>query len=97
MSNGESFIEPHQNYFSVGFRYSDGDIGAAAQVSTDKDWLHIITDSDEGHAMLNIECLPHLIKALQDLYAKQHPRASEPRQCLFLDGVVIDGFLVVDP
>lgn len=39
--------------------------GPQARISHDDTWLHITTDDYEGHAMLNIETLPVLIRALQ--------------------------------
>lgn len=41
--------------------------GPVAQVSHDDSWLHITTDAYEGHAMLNIEALPKLRKALAEI------------------------------
>lgn len=38
--------------------------GPCAQVTWDGAWLHIITDDYEGHAMLNIEAIEPLRKAL---------------------------------
>jgi hypothetical protein len=38
--------------------------GPTAQITWDKDWLHIVTDDYEGNAMVNIETLPALRRAL---------------------------------
>ncbi len=38
--------------------------GPIAEVEWDDNWLHITTDPYEGSAMLNIEALPYLRKAL---------------------------------
>lgn len=38
--------------------------GPRADIYWDETWLHIVTDSYEGHVMLNIEALPHLRLAL---------------------------------
>lgn len=38
--------------------------GPVCEVDHDKDWLHITTDPYEGHAMISIEALPALRKAL---------------------------------
>ena len=67
------FIEGSPPLFRVGGRYEDGDCGPVAEVSYDGNWLHIVTDSFEGHAMLNIEVLPLLIEALQQLNEARNP------------------------
>lgn len=38
--------------------------GQSAAITYDDSWLHIVTDDYEGHAMLNIETLPVLRRAL---------------------------------
>lgn len=50
----------------VGARYTDGIAhdGPVAVITHNADWLNICTDRYEGNAMLNIEALPHLRKAL---------------------------------
>lgn len=46
----------------------DGDYaGPAARVYYDENWLHINTDDYEGNAMLNIEALPALRRALAQI------------------------------
>jgi hypothetical protein len=47
----------------VSFRRGDYH-GPMARIDWDDDWLHIVTDDHEGHAMLNIEALPKLRLAL---------------------------------
>jgi aminoglycoside phosphotransferase len=47
--------------------------GPVAQVYADKDWLWIVTDDYEGVAMLNIEALPHLRRALTRLAKTLNP------------------------
>lgn len=65
LSIGKPFIKGSAaDGFQVGFIYPDGQWGPCAQVTFEKDWLHIVTDSYEGHAMLKIESLPALRKAL---------------------------------
>lgn len=44
--------------------YDDPYHGPVARVSYDKTWLNIVTDDYEGAAMLNIEALPYLRRAL---------------------------------
>lgn len=52
----------------VSFWYaSDGHLGTSARVSFDKNWLWIVTDDHEGSAMLHIECLPKLRRALASI------------------------------
>jgi hypothetical protein len=41
--------------------------GPVARVSYDKDWLYICTDDYEGNAMLDIEALPYLRRALAQI------------------------------
>ncbi len=54
--------------FQVGAAATDSDyIGPVADVSFDDKWLHITTDDYEGAAMLNIEALPFLLKALRQI------------------------------
>lgn len=50
--------------------------GPCARVEYDKKWLSITTDDHEGAAMLNIEALPFLIEALQNIEAKMKAEAS---------------------
>lgn len=65
------FIEADADGFRVGARNPDSDyVGPVARVSFDDQWLHIITDDYEGAAMLNIEALPMLRRALARI-AKQ--------------------------
>ena len=45
-------------------RHPDGYEGPVARVSFDKTWLYVNTDDYEGHAMMNIETLPMLRRAL---------------------------------
>jgi hypothetical protein len=42
--------------------------GPVGHVYADDNWIHIVTDPYEGHAMLNIETLPELIKILSDIH-----------------------------
>lgn len=46
-----------------GYQY----LGPAARVSYDKDWLYIVTDDHEGNAMLDIEALSALRRALAQI------------------------------
>ncbi len=48
--------------------------GPAAQVTYDDKWLHICTDDYEGNAMLNIEALPYLQKALRQIARERKAR-----------------------
>jgi hypothetical protein len=41
--------------------------GPVAEVTWDDTWLNITTDKYEGHAMLNIEALPYLRRALAQI------------------------------
>lgn len=41
--------------------------GPEARISADGEWLNIVTDEYEGAAMLNIEALPQLRRALSRL------------------------------
>lgn len=41
--------------------------GPTASVTYDDSWLNIVTDDCEGHAMLNIETLPQLRRALAEI------------------------------
>ncbi len=50
--------------------------GPTAQVSYDEDWLHIITDDSEGHAMLNIEALPQIREALAAIAKERRAKAK---------------------
>lgn len=62
----EPFIKtlPDGGYL-VGARDAERDYdGPAARVHADDTWLNIVTDDYEGHAMLNIETLPMLRRAL---------------------------------
>lgn len=59
----------------VGAKNGNGYHGPVAHVSHDKNWLHVTTDDYEGHAMLNIEALPFLIKALRTI---QRERRTPP-------------------
>jgi hypothetical protein len=55
----------------------DGDYkGPEAAVYADKDWLYVVTDDYEGHAMMNIETLPALIKALQRIKSELAAKAK---------------------
>jgi hypothetical protein len=38
--------------------------GPTAHITWDETWLNITTDDYEGHAMINIEALPYLRRAL---------------------------------
>lgn len=51
--------------------------GPVARVSADKNWLVIETDAYEGHAMLNVEALPALIRALRQLQSERTAREQE--------------------
>lgn len=51
--------------------------GPEAVVSYANGWLHINTDDYEGHAMLNIEALPYLRRALAQIAKEQ--KARPPR------------------
>jgi hypothetical protein len=57
--------EPGQKQFGVGCHDKATDYhGPFAFITFDKDWLWISTDDYEGTAMLNIEALPMLRRAL---------------------------------
>jgi hypothetical protein len=61
----KGFIEYGDDVIYVGTRDNESTYeGPTARVDYDKDWLNITTDDYEGHAMLNIEALPHLRRAL---------------------------------
>ena len=51
--------------------------GPVAEVTHDKDWLHIETDPYEGHVMLNIEALPYLQKALRAVAKERAKRIAK--------------------
>ncbi len=53
--------------------YSDY-YGPCARVSVDDDWVTICTDDYEGNAVLNIEALPFLIRALKKLNKRRIER-----------------------
>jgi len=58
----------------------DGDTGYSgpcARITFDRDWLYICTDDYEGNAMLNIEALPNLRRALARV-AKRVSALSDP-------------------
>ena len=64
------------NDLVVGCKATNSDYeGPAASVTYDKDWLHIVTDEYEGAAMLNIETLPVLRRALSKV--AKHIKASD--------------------
>lgn len=48
---------------------TDGYRGPVAEITWDDTWVHIVTDSYEGHVMLNIEVLPFLQQALKRVQA----------------------------
>jgi hypothetical protein len=50
--------------------------GPVAEVAHDDTWLTIETDAYEGHAMLNIEALPYLRKALAKISRKIKAQAK---------------------
>ena len=58
--------------------YRDGSPSTHAEVYADKDWLHVVTDDEEGHAMLNIEALPLLIEVLQNIAQEQKALNADP-------------------
>jgi len=71
MGTTRGYIKKEKWGWGVGAKYftpdKDNDWlyhGPYARVEYDKDWLHICTDDYEGHAMLNIEALPYLRRAL---------------------------------
>lgn len=68
-ARGKAFLSgPVEGDQIVSFKYaSDNSIGTSARVSYDKDWVWIVTDEHEGCAMLHIECLPKLRKALANI------------------------------
>jgi activator of HSP90 ATPase len=44
------------------------DSSAVVEIAHDKEFLHIISDdADEGHALIRIEALPAVIKALTEI------------------------------
>lgn len=80
----KGYIERRPTDWLVGARGTDlGSqyVGPAARVSYDKDWLYIVTDDYEGNAMLNIEALPFLRRALtqiaKEIASKKRPEAKE--------------------
>ena len=60
----------------VGANGDGGYVGPRAQIDHDDAWLHIVTDSYEGHAMLNIEALPQLRRALT-MIARERRKAAK--------------------
>jgi hypothetical protein len=52
--------------------------GPVARVSCDDKWLVICTDDHEGYAMLNVEALPFLRRALGYLDRKRWSERSRP-------------------
>lgn len=82
-ANGPWIIEYNPLFFTVGFRRGDY-CGPRAEVyvgSRDKkpEWLYVVTDDYEGSAMLNIETLPMLQRALRKI-AKTLAAQSDPRK-----------------
>jgi hypothetical protein len=80
---GRTFLEVRKDCILVGFVRKSGDPelsdyrGPTAEISFDGNWLNIITDEHEGAAMLNIETLPRLRRALA-IVAKQIRDAKKP-------------------
>lgn len=73
----KGYIKTDGKYRGVGC--TDGDyIGPTAWIEYDDTWLHIVTDDYEGHAMLNIETLPYLRRALAQI-AKEIKEAAHSR------------------
>ena len=62
----KAIYEERKDDILITSRYSDGHAGPYARVSADleRGWLYIVTDDYEGSAMLGLEALPHLRKAL---------------------------------
>jgi hypothetical protein len=64
----KSFLRKDGDHYLVGAQDKDKDYsGPVADVYRDKHWLFIVTDSYEGTAMLNIEALPALLMALNEI------------------------------
>lgn len=74
----KAFIEPNGNGYRVGASdLSDPEFeyhGPTAEVYADDTWLCIVTDDHEGHAMLNIEALPMLRRALANIAKERRGR-----------------------
>jgi hypothetical protein len=73
MSQYKGFFEKKGRILFVGARSTNKERGEysydgpTAEVYRDKDFFYISTDPCEGTAMLNIESLPFLIKALREI------------------------------
>lgn len=73
-------VERGKPMYIVGAK-DDGDPkyeGPRAEVTWDDTWLYICTDKYEGHAMLNIEALEPLRKALNKI-ARATKRTPDPQ------------------
>lgn len=63
-----STFEKRKKEWFVGAKDAETDyIGPVARIEYNKDWLYIVTDEYEGVAMLNIEALPALRRALTQI------------------------------
>lgn len=51
--------------------------GPVAEITWDDTWLHIVTDNYEGYAMLNIEALGPLRKALAKIARSIKARSAD--------------------
>lgn len=74
---GKAFIKPDGEDILVG--YTAGNYyGPTARIEYDDTWLHIITDHYDGHAMLNIETLPYLRRALAQIAKEVRIQKARP-------------------
>lgn len=70
----KGFLRPANDKLLVGVEdKSKGYSGPVAEVWADNDWLWIVTDSHEGVAMMNIEALPFLRRALARIAKQKGP------------------------
>lgn len=73
----KGFIKAHGNDFLVGARDKPSNYeGPVARVSHDDTWLRIVTDENEGSAMINIEALPFLRRALAKIAKERKAKMS---------------------
>jgi hypothetical protein len=78
----KGYIKPFdKDGFLVGAEDKETDYsGPAARVTADGSWLHIVTDDYEGNAMLNIEALPYLRRALAKLEKARKTAARDTKK-----------------
>lgn len=67
----KAFLKECPTGWLVGVRDKETDYsGPVAEISFDEAWFYICTDEHEGNAMINIEALPALRRALARLAKK---------------------------